>query len=146
MKAIKLAIQYLSKLKAKHSKSSNLKIDELKVATYLKDKRIHPDQAKFIFKIQTRMYPVKCNFKNQYKNNLLCHLCKMEDDTQEHLLKCKVLEHFVREIKQTNVEYKDIFGTIEKIIQASKLLFKVCKERESLLNLGGDESEDLTIN
>ena len=70
----------------------------------------------------------------------------MEDDTQVHLLKCKVLEYFVPEIKQTDIDYKDIFGNIEKIIPASQLLFKVCKERESLLNLSDEENEDITIN
>ena len=86
--------------------------------------------------MRTRMYPVKSNFKNQYqKKNLKCDLCKIEEDSQEHLLKCKVLEHFVPEIKDTKIEYKDIFGTIEKIIPVSSLLLKVTKERESLLNL-----------
>ena len=81
------------------------------------------------------MLPVKCNFKNLYLKNLMCDLCKIEEDSQEHLLKCKVLEYFVPEIKETQITYKDIFGTIEKMIPASSLLLKVCKERESLLNL-----------
>ena len=92
------------------------------------------------------MYPVKCNFRNQYLNNTLCNLCKIEEDRQEHLLECKVLEHFVPEIQKTNVQYKDIFGTIEQIIQASKLLLKVCKERESLLSLNDNDNEDIIIN
>ena len=50
-KAINLAVTYLQKLKAKHSKTDNIKADKLEVAHYLKDKRIFPDQAKFIFKI-----------------------------------------------------------------------------------------------
>ena len=132
--ANKLAIKYLQNLKSKHSKTENIPFNKLKAAEYLKDKKIRPDQAKFIFKMRTRMYPVKCNFKNQYQKNLLCDLCKIEEDSQEHLLKCKVLEHFVPEIKETEIAYKDIFGTIEKMIPASRLLLKFCKEREYLLN------------
>ena len=102
---------------------------------YLKDKNINPEQAKFIFKIRTRMYPVKCNFKSQYKTNYLCDLCKYEDEDQEHLLKCKVLIHFVPELENTAVEYKYIFGDINHVKEAAKLLFKVCKEREAPLEI-----------
>ena len=134
LKANKVAIGYFNILKAKHSKTKNIKI-ELKPSDYLKDKRIHPDNAKFIFKIRTRMYAVKANFKNQFKKSYLCDLCKLEDETQEHLMKCKVLKESIPELKITNIKYIDIFGSIEKIIPAAKLLYKVCKERESLLNL-----------
>ena len=81
------------------------------------------------------MYPVKCNFKTQFKTNYICDLCKQEDEDQEHLLKCKVLIHFVPELKNTTVQYKDIFGNINQIKEAAKLLFKVCKEREALIEL-----------
>ena len=84
------------------------------------------------------MYPVKCNFKTQYKMNYLCDLCKQEDENQEHLLKCKVLLHFVPELNNTTVQYKDIFGNIDEVKEASKLLYKVCKEREALLELCED--------
>ena len=86
VKANQLATQYLQKLKEKHSKTDNIKIDqELKLSEYLKDKNIYPEHAKFIFKIRTRMYPVKCNFKTQFKTNYICDLCKQEDEDQEHL-------------------------------------------------------------
>ena len=85
--------------------------------------------------MRTRMYSVKCNFKNNFNHNYICDLCKVEEDSQEHLLKCKVLQHFVPEIQISNVRYEDIFGNTEEIIEASKLLKKVCKEREELLKL-----------
>ena len=113
----------------------HIKIGILKPNSYLTDTRIYPDQAKFIFKMRTRMYSVKCNFKNQYNGNYICDLCKIEDDTQEHLLQCKVLQYFVPEILSSNVRYEDIFGNIDKIIPASKLLNKVCRERDLLLKL-----------
>ena len=136
-KANKLAIEYLKKLKAKHSKTKNIEINENKIETaeYLKDKRIHPKDAKFIFKMRTRMYNVKCNFKNQYGDNLVCNLCKMEEESQEHLLQCKVLKTFVPEISEQDLKYESIFGDIEDVIKVSKLLYKVTKEREKLLIL-----------
>ena len=113
----------------------NIDIKELKIADYLKDKRIHPKDAKFIFKMRTRMYSVKSNFKNQYGDNLYCNLCKIEEDTQEHLLKCKVLQKFIPEIEEQNLHYKSIFGDADDILKISKLLLKVTKERETLLTL-----------
>ena len=145
-KANLLAIDFLQKLKDKHSKTDNIKIkQELNISEYLRDKDINPEQAKFIFKIRTRMYPVKCNFKTQYKMNYLCDLCKQEDENQEHLLKCKVLLHFVPELKDTIVQYKDIFGNIDEVKEASKLLYKVCKEREALLELCEDNQSQYLI-
>ena len=136
-KANKLAIEYLKTLKAKHSKMKNIEINEkvLKPTEYLTDTRIYPEQAKFIFKMRTRMYSVKCNFKNNFNENYICDLCKVEEDSQEHLLQCKVLQHFVPEILKSKVRYEDIFGSIDQIIEASKLLKKICKEREELLKV-----------
>ena len=78
------------------------------------------------------------NATSDYTCNLChytCDLCKINLDNQEHLLKCKVLQHFVPEILKTNVKYEDMFGSVDKIIHVSKLLHKVCNERESLLKL-----------
>ena len=138
--AVKVALKYLNNLKSKHSKMDNIKIsdEKMKPSQYLLDKRINPDQAKFIFKVRTRMLQMKCNFKNQFKNNYTCDLCKINMDNQEHLLECKVLQHFVPEIQNTHVKYKDIFGNVEKIIPAAKLLYKVYNEREALLKIEED--------
>ena len=46
-----------------------------------------------------------------------------------------MLQYFVPELANSDIKYNDIFGTIEQIIPASKLLLKVCKERESLMEL-----------
>ena len=87
----------------------NSKKDKCKTAPYLLDKRTKPKDAKFIFKMRTRMYPINCNFKNQYGDLLSCELCKLEEYTQEQLLKCKVLEHFVpRDEKNYSKLHKSI--------------------------------------
>ena len=140
-KANKLALKYLKNLKLKHFKMDNIKIsnEKMKASPYVLDKSINPDQAKFIFKVRTRMLPMKCTFKNQFKDNYACDLCKLKLDNQEHLLQCKDLQHFVPETVNTNIKYEDIFDdNVEKVISASKLLNKVCSERESLLKLNED--------
>ena len=116
-----------------------IKENKCKTAPYLIDKRINPKDAKFIFKMRTRMYPVKCNFKNQYGDLLLCDLCKLEEDSQEHLLKCKILEHFVPEMRERTLNYANLFGNLEEITEISKLLYKITQEREKLLTLNEEE-------
>ena len=56
------------------------------------------------------MINVKSNFKNQFSNDILCELCKSEDDTQEHLISCKTL--FT--VENLSVNYEDIFGNDHK--------------------------------
>ena len=34
------------------------------------------------------MIETKCNYKGIYKDNLKFEICKLENDTTEHLLKC----------------------------------------------------------
>ena len=82
------------------------------------------------------MYNVKNNFKNQYGQALSCDLCKIEIDSQEHLLKCKVLEHLAPEIElRKHVQYAHIFGSPSEVIQISKLFSKLCQEREKTLQM-----------
>ena len=84
------------------------------------------------------MYPVKNNFKNKIKQqgiSIYCELCKDKVDDQQHLLNCIILKKLVPELKDTQVEYKDIFGSIDKMVLAVKLLMKVCSAREETLRL-----------
>ena len=39
-----------------------------------------------IFKAKARMLDVKANFKNKYKDDLKCRICKIEEETQIHIL------------------------------------------------------------
>ena len=69
-----------------------------------------------------------------YKFNLICDLCNSQICDQEHLLQCNILKMKVPELdSNTKVKYSDIFGDIESIIPAIKLMAKVIKRREELL-------------
>ena len=82
------------------------------------------------------MFSVKANFKNFYKFNLMCNLCKSQICDQQHLFQCSVLKLSVPELNNNmNVKYSDIFGDIEKVVPAIKLLAKITKKREELLEL-----------
>ena len=85
------------------------------------------------------MYPVKENFKNkvqQYGQNFNCEICKIETDTQTHLLNCFVLKELVPELKSTKVNCDDIFSkNINKMVKAGKLFKKVDKARKDFFNM-----------
>ena len=119
-----LAKKYLLKLKNKHSKMEKIEFNKIGCKTYLNHSRISPSEAKLLFKLRTRMYPVKENFKNKmkkYGQNLHCEICKTEEDTQKRILQCHVLKTVIPELKTTKVKYEDIFGNINKMVKAVKL-------------------------
>ena len=62
--------------------------DYRKEQEYMKEKAV--DRARMAFKIRTKMVKnVKGNFKNMFKNNLMCEECEEgKEETQEHLMVC----------------------------------------------------------
>ena len=56
-------------------------------------------RCKMMMKIRLNMIETKCNYKGIFKDNLKCEICKLENDTTEHLLKCTS-----NELMQNNVD------------------------------------------
>ena len=138
IKMEKLAQQYLDKLRKKHSKLNGIKFNKINCQKYFNDSRLSPSQVKLLFQLRTRMYPVKLNFKNKVKKhgkNFNCEMCKVYQDDQKHLLQCPILKNLVPELKTTSVKYDDIFGDIDKMVKAGKLLKKVCDTRKEFLDM-----------
>lgn len=104
-----------------HSKVAHIKYRRLEIQDYLRPNRISIQEAKFIFLVRTRMLDIKANFQNAHAD-MLCVACTDNDETQEHLLQCKVLgddDMVVEEVP----EYLDLFGENlqQKIIVAQIL-------------------------
>ena len=53
-----------------------------------------------MIKIRLNMIETKCNYKNLFKDNLRCEICKDENDTTEHLLKC------TKDVLEQNIAHK----------------------------------------
>ena len=70
------ALIYLDNLAKEHSKSTPLRKRKLKCAKYLKDVRFSISETQLLFQLRTRMFTVKSNFKNKYKLDQSCELCK----------------------------------------------------------------------
>ena len=88
-KAEENALKYLNK----NQGSKSRQYEQLKMLEYLcPNDVIQPEMAKFIIKVQCQMIEnVKLNFKNQFKANLICEICKLMLCSQPHLLECKIL-------------------------------------------------------
>ena len=124
------ALEYLNKVKSKHSKVLHIPHSTLDMQPYLKPNHITIMEAKFIFSVRTRMLDVKTNFKNKY-NDLKCPNC-MEEDSQSHLLSCdKIVSQ--SEIVTEIPKYENIFGTnLDEILKVTRILSKNFKERNNL--------------
>ena len=134
--AKKKTVEYLNKLKTPHSKMDGITCDKLETQKYLKDKRLSASEVQLLFKLRTRMFNCKTNFKNNYKKDefLYCPLCIVGSDSQNHLLDCYVLKNSIIELRQnTVIKYENIFETIEYQVPAIKLLKIVIEKREVIL-------------
>ena len=66
IKSNEYALDYLLKMKQKHSKMRNLQYEELKIQNYLKNENITVKEAQNLFRYRTRVARFKENFKNNY--------------------------------------------------------------------------------
>ena len=82
-----------------------------------------------IIKTRLNMQALKCNYKGKDKE-FECPLCKEEQDTTEHIFKCKVIQRILgtNEIKCKDVESEDI-KVLKKV---SQYMTKAREIREQL--------------
>ena len=112
---------------SKHSKVNNEAYENLEGMVYFEDTRFTPDLSNLLFKFRTRMFNVRNNFRNQYRTNLLCPLCNENEDSQEHLLKCKII---TKELGSVQCQYEDIFSKDpECLLKIAEVLKKAIKVR-----------------
>ena len=127
------AFKYLIELGRNHSKVRETAYTDLKGMSYFSDNRFSPDLANLLFKFRTRMFNVRNNFRNNYKQqSTLCPVCEDGEDSQAHLFDCKPIQ----EIVQThNCEYEDIFS------KDVDILLKVATTLKQIVNIREDFDE-----
>ena len=108
----------LKNMKENHSKVKEVMHKEIAMQDYLKSNKevISKKQAQLIFKLRCKVTGVKMNMKGNY-NDLNCRACKMEEESQSHILKCDKLNEGVRSIE--NIE-GIIKGNLAEKIRISK--------------------------
>ena len=62
-----VAFDYLYKIAESHSKVQHQIYKDLKGMQYFEDNRFSSDQIKLLFKLRTRMFDVRNNFRNNYE-------------------------------------------------------------------------------
>ena len=116
-----VAFDYLYKIAESHSKVQHQIYKDLKGMQYFEDNRFSSDQIKLLFKLRTRMFDVRNNFRNNYEC-ASCPLCGLHRDTQDHLLSCVMIQkHFT-----PSIMYDDIFS------EDCNTLLKTTKEFEKI--------------
>ena len=92
-------------------KGSDLSYNDLKIQDYFLYKDMNIKQRNLLFSLRARMLPVKCNFRKKY-DDLTSPVCldKNKQDTQSHILECKVLLKGENILVKNNVSYNDIFS------------------------------------
>ena len=118
---------YLLTLKNRHSKSSGLD-EDFKLQSYLTSDKLILEEKQLLFQFRTQTYNCKSNFRKRYEPDLSCFVCKAED-TQQHLLTCNVAD----DVDTENIEYEDIFKSVENQVKLAKILKKIHSKRTLLL-------------
>ena len=131
-KSIKLhATKYLDDLAKPHSKSAKIRNNLLKKKSYFTDRRFSREDVQLLFKLRTKMINCKSNFSNAYDNQLQCRMCEEPDsvENEDHLLTCSVLN-----TENYDVQYSDVFESIDKQYSAVKVFKNVLRKRQVYLD------------
>ena len=127
------AIKYLNELAEPHSKSELIVTDEFERKEYFTDRRFTKEEVQMLFALRTKMTNCKSNYKRQFDNNLVCRICKDEEseENEDHLLVCPVLADGLVQ----NVQFTDVFGTVDAQYNAVQVFKKVLRKRDNYLEL-----------
>ena len=121
----------------KGGKTQNIEFNKVAMAPFLlPNVDVSIKMAKFIVQIQCRIIPeIKCNFRNENKNNLLCNSCLISECTQYHLLCCQKLLGG-NELLTYIPDYEDIFGNdLREQAYIASLMFENLRRKKILEDL-----------
>ena len=122
------ALKYLEGKKG--SKSQDAKHQELTLQEYLAANNVETsvEVKQFAFQCRSRMLQLKTNMKNNH-DEVLCSACGLCDETQLHLMQCKV----INENDNENTHENDHEGIYSTDINAMFRVTKAMKHRMKIL-------------
>ena len=126
----KWALEKLEEMKNNHSKVKELKHENFGLQKYLKHSniKIKIEERQLIFQLRSGITNVKMNRKGMYED-LRCDACKEENETQEHVLNCKILN---KNENQT-IDFKKIrHGNIIDMVEIAKKFKENLEIRDKL--------------
>ena len=130
----KAAFNYLETTKQKHSKVKQIQYTKLEAQPYVLSEEFKDEQICELFALRSRMIQVKRNFIGKYRQDLLCSLGCSVEETQDHLLDCKLLIEKMEDITiLADVDHSDLFGTVQEQLAVTKCFSEILHIRENLI-------------
>ena len=119
------------KEKESHSKVRNLEHNAIKMQKYIQPNGIKmtKEEAQLIFHLRCRVTEAKINLRGKY-DNLECGACGVEEETQQHVIKCKVLNKG-KEVE--DISYENLFnGTVKEKWRIAHKFEQICSVLERM--------------
>ena len=96
-----------------HTKVKDIEYKQFETQKYMLSPLFSNSDVNLLYALRSRSTECKVNFKQKYLNSdLLCQLCKQENEDQQHLLECSQIVSNVNtaEVVEGRIEYCDIFS------------------------------------
>ena len=125
--SLKHSFQRLEILKEKHSKVSNIKYGHFRMQKYLSpnDENLSKSEMQTIFKMRCKVMNVKMNMKSMHESHE-CRVCLKENETQEHVFRCKEIFEYRKSMNMVETNYDKIeYGSVKE----QKEVMKTFKEQ-----------------
>ena len=128
------AFEYLMEKASNHSKVRESCYKDCEGTVQYKDPRFTPNLINILFRFRTRTYMVKNNFRNNYTNtNTSCPLCKNENDDQQHIFDCNIIQQQYNEPIKHSID--DIYSSdADTLLSVSEEILKLTQIRERILD------------
>ena len=130
------AFNELQQLKESHSKVRDNQYEDLQhIQPYFSNRKLTHRQISLMFSLRSRtVRNIKCNFPKMY-SSLMCPLCNSHEDTQEHVLLCKVLHNILP--LSSDIYYAHMRGTTEQQTDIVQVFERYLNIRDELLECSG---------
>ena len=123
----------------KHKKGSDIKYTNLcEPQGYLTDQMFNNKLCSLLFNLRCNTVSnIKDNFHRLYNDDLNCPICKVEVDTQQHMLSCSILLNNLDEAQKKLHEttcYEDIYSNTQNQFKITTLFHTLLKIRQKMLD------------
>ena len=84
-------------------------------------------------RLKTRTIDVKENKKSSNKSNMLCQICEVENESQQHIFQCIGIRRRLNCTNFNELKYEMIFGKLEEQEKFTKVYHLMLQAREDLI-------------
>jgi hypothetical protein len=127
-------LEYLNQKKASHTKVLQLKHTNLKMKRYFlpSEAKQKKEESQLIFKLRSKMTDLKMNFKGIY-DSYECEACGLEDESQDHILKCKEILKISKEEDKIPNHERLFEGTVQEQVSIARIFKKHIEIKEKII-------------